>query len=89
MPTDTGNALDLVTHRFDTRSATGEHQRPDIKAELEAWIRGEVKQQIDMQDSICVVVSGPDALVRDVQNTVASLVREGWKVDIHVEKFGW
>ncbi|KAK5102175.1 hypothetical protein LTR70_007486 [Exophiala xenobiotica] len=86
---NTGNTLDLVTHRFDTRSATGEHRRPDIKAELEAWLRGDIKQKIDMQHNICVVVSGPDALVRDVQNTVASLVREGWNVDIHVEKFGW
>ena len=84
-----GDALDLITHRFDTRSATGERQRPDIKAELESWVRGDVKQSIDMQQSICVVVSGPDGLVRDVQNTVASLVREGWNVDIHVEKFGW
>ncbi|KAK5954179.1 hypothetical protein OHC33_004752 [Knufia fluminis] len=86
---DTRNALDLITHRFDTRSATGEHQRPDVKAELEAWVRGDVKQKIDMQQSICVVVSGPDGLVKDVQNTVASLVRVGWNIDIHVEKFGW
>ena len=88
-PVNTDNALDLITHRSRTRSSTGEHQRPDIKAELEAWVQGDLQQQIDMQHNICVVVSGPDGLVRDVQNTVASLVQGGWKVDIHVEKFGW
>jgi predicted ferric reductase len=39
--------------------------------------------------SICVIVSGPDGLVRDVRNICAQLVLEGWPVDVHVEKFGW
>lgn len=38
---------------------------------------------------ICIVVSGPDGLVRDVRNVVAQLVRDGWNVEIWVEKFGW
>lgn len=84
-----GRAVDLITHRFETRSATGDHQRPDIQAELEAWIKGDLKQKIDQKQSICIVVSGPDGLVRDVQNVVARLVAEGWKLQVHVEKFGW
>lgn len=83
------SALDLITHRFDTRSATGMNQRPDVPAELEAWIRGDLKEDRNPKQKVCIVVSGPDGLVRDVQNTVARLVGEGWNLEIHVEKFGW
>lgn len=38
---------------------------------------------------ICIVVSGPDGLVRDVRNVAAQLVLDGWDVDVWVEKFGW
>lgn len=86
--TEPRSAIDLITHRFDTRSAAG-GERPDIKGEMEAWVRGDFKQKVDMQHRICVVVSGPDGLVRDVRNAVAGLVREGWNIEIHVEKFGW
>ncbi|KIW65466.1 hypothetical protein PV04_07724 [Phialophora macrospora] len=40
-------------------------------------------------EKICVIVSGPDGLVRDVRNITAELVKQGWDVDVHVEKFGW
>lgn len=82
------NAIDLITHRFNTRDAVGGH-RPDIKGELALWVQGDLKEKIDMRLRICVVVSGPDGLVRDVRNTVAALVREGWNIEVHVEKFGW
>ena len=39
--------------------------------------------------SVYAVVSGPDGMVRDVRNAVASLVAEGRNVEVHVEKFGW
>lgn len=81
-------AIDLITHRWDTRSTAG-GERPDIKGEMEAWVRGDLKHKVDMQHRICVVVSGPDGLVRDVRNSVAGLVREGWNIEVHVEKFGW
>ncbi|ETI26031.1 hypothetical protein G647_02808 [Cladophialophora carrionii CBS 160.54] len=40
-------------------------------------------------DKICIIVSGPDGLVRDVRNITAELVKQGWDIDVHVEKFGW
>lgn len=42
-----------------------------------------------MKDKICIVVSGPDCLVRDVRNVVAQLVAQGWDIQVWVEKFGW
>ena len=86
-----GMALDLITHRFDTRSASGQHARPDMATELESWVRAstESKTTYDRSKSICVVVSGPDGLVRDIQNAVADLVKDGWHIEVHVEKFGW
>jgi len=93
-PAGVEHGLDLITHRFDTRSAATEasyKERPDMKAELQVWVRGDldIKQKMDSQQSICVIVSGPDGLVRDVQNAVADLVREGFTIEVHVEKFGW
>ncbi|KAJ9610511.1 hypothetical protein H2200_005288 [Cladophialophora chaetospira] len=41
------------------------------------------------KDRICIIVSGPDGLVRDVRNISAKLVKEGWNIDVHVEKFEW
>jgi hypothetical protein len=41
------------------------------------------------KESICLIVSGPDGLVRDVRNVAARLVKEGWNVEVWVEKFGW
>ncbi|KAK5266360.1 hypothetical protein LTR99_003486 [Exophiala xenobiotica] len=41
------------------------------------------------KERICLIVSGPDGLVRDVRNTAAHLIREGWDIQVWVEKFGW
>lgn len=77
-------AYDLITSRFQTRH--GNHtERPDMKVELRGW----VQQSTNMSDKICVVVSGPDGLVRDVRNEAAGLVRDGWNINVCVEKFGW
>ena len=75
--------LNLVTSRFETG---GVHSlRPDIRTELREWVeRGSQKAE-----RIVVVVSGPDALVRDVRNGAASLLLRGYDIDVHVEKFGW
>ncbi|OQV07034.1 hypothetical protein CLAIMM_11527 [Cladophialophora immunda] len=41
-------------------------------------------------DKICIIVSGPDGLVRDVRNVAADLVRQGgWDIEVWAEKFGW
>ncbi|EXJ83018.1 hypothetical protein A1O3_06835 [Capronia epimyces CBS 606.96] len=40
-------------------------------------------------EKLCIVVSGPDGLVRDVRNVAARLIREGWNLEVWVEKFGW
>ena len=41
------------------------------------------------KERICIIVSGPDGLVRDVRNTAAHLIQEGWNIQVWVEKFGW
>ncbi|KEF60895.1 uncharacterized protein A1O9_02459 [Exophiala aquamarina CBS 119918] len=41
------------------------------------------------QEKICIVVSGPNGLVRDIRNVVSQLAHEGWNVEVWVEKFGW
>lgn len=48
-----------------------------------------IKPYDTRKEKICIIVSGPDGLVRDVRNVVADLVLQGWNVDVHVEKFGW
>lgn len=77
-------AYDLITNRYQTRH--GSHtERPDMKVELRSWVH----RSTAMSDGICVVVSGPDGLVRDVRNMAADLVRDGWRISVCVEKFGW
>lgn len=41
------------------------------------------------KEKICIVVSGPDGLVRDIRNVVSQLAHEGWNIEVWVEKFGW
>ena len=41
------------------------------------------------KETICIIVSGPDGLVRNVRNIAAELVKQGWDIEVHVEKFGW
>lgn len=87
-----GNAskspTELISKTFETRGLLD--SRPDIKTELCEWVESlhhansKAKRQ-----TICVVVSGPDGLVRDVRNFAASLIRAGYHIDVHVEKFGW
>ncbi|EXJ87808.1 hypothetical protein A1O1_04735 [Capronia coronata CBS 617.96] len=40
-------------------------------------------------EKLCIIVSGPDGLVRDVRNIAAQLVHQGWNLEVWVEKFGW
>ena len=84
----------LVTRTFDTRARGSEGGRPDMQAEVYGWVTSTVAESKQSQaeakkDKICVIVSGPDDLVRDVRNVCAELVSLGWRIDVHVEKFGW
>ncbi|KAF2748220.1 ferric reductase transmembrane component [Sporormia fimetaria CBS 119925] len=62
--------------------ATSEAGRPDVGKIVRGWVEGE-------SERTGVEVSGPDGLVRDVRNTCAGLVGEGYDVKMQVEKFGW
>jgi NAD(P)H-flavin reductase len=59
---------------------TSEVGRPKVQSILKSWVDGR---------RTGVVVSGPEALVRDVRNTCAVLIGEGEDVRVQVEKFGW
>jgi len=40
-------------------------------------------------DSVGIVVCGPDGMIRDVRNTVARLLWKGYNVGLVSEKYGW
>ena len=67
--------------------------RPDLVWELRKWVEVNVcepqSKVVEKARSVCVVVSGPDGMVRDVRNAAAGLIAEGWNIEVHVEKFGW
>jgi len=78
----------LIHRTIDTRGPSD--RRPDMKTELRDWIeRSTATRPQNPAQTQCIVVSGPDSLVRDVQNGAALLVRAGYKIEVHVEKFGW
>ena len=90
---------DLITESFSTHSKavttdctrTGDG-RPDMQFVLRDWvvnIKPEHIKQVGRHNKVAVVVSGPDGLVRQVQNTAAQLTIEGWNIEVQVEKFGW
>ncbi|EON67816.1 hypothetical protein W97_07071 [Coniosporium apollinis CBS 100218] len=66
---------------------TEESGRPDVgalvrqKVEVHSGGHGKLKAG--------VVVSGPDAMNRDVRNACAQMVADGKDVGVEVEKFGW
>lgn len=59
--------------------------RPDVGGIVDEW----VKEYGDEGKRTGCVVSGPDALNRDVRNACTGLVAEGMGVSVSVEKFGW
>lgn len=86
-------AADLVDAKFETGGVHG--HRPDLRSELRAWVEDvsptllQTDTPTTKREKLVVVCSGPESLVRDVRNSVASLVHWGWNIDVHVEKFGW
>ncbi|KAK4185734.1 hypothetical protein QBC35DRAFT_502997 [Podospora australis] len=61
---------------------TAEAGRPDVAGLVGRWI-----DEADEETS--VLVSGPDGLNRTVRNVCAGKVKEGRRVEVMVEKFGW
>ncbi|OJD39900.1 ferric reductase transmembrane component [Diplodia corticola] len=59
--------------------------RPDVGGIVAEWVKDDGRSG----SMTGTVVSGPDALNRDVRNACAQLVGEGRAVKVHVEKFGW
>ncbi|KAF2453333.1 hypothetical protein BDY21DRAFT_259491, partial [Lineolata rhizophorae] len=70
---------------------TGEVGRPDVEALVRGHCVGDGKEGASAarRKRVRVLVSGPDALNRDVRNACARLVRRGVDVGVDVEKFGW
>ena len=81
---------ELVQLGLDLRISppTATHGRPDVRAMVQEIVYTDENSDSGRK-SVGVVVSGPDALNRDVRNTCAQLVGEGQDVKITVEKFGW
>lgn len=64
--------------------ATEEIGRPDLDNLLDGFVKS-----ANPGTRIGVVGSGPDSMGRTVRNACARLVRDGWDVDVNIEKFGW
>lgn len=88
-PENTIKVASMTTATYSTRdSLRGQLEgRPDVALELRCWTESGRRKGSD--NRICVVVSGPDGLVRDVRNAAAKLLLEGWNIEVFVEKFGW
>ncbi|KAL1650328.1 hypothetical protein SLS58_001144 [Diplodia intermedia] len=60
--------------------------RPDVGGIVAEWVKEDTGSGSSMTGT---VVSGPDALNKDVRNACARLVGEGRAIKVIVEKFGW
>ena len=87
-PLEVGSLFDmpLIPPTRESANAT----RPDVGLELREWATGARCERPPRRDQrVCVVCSGPHSMVRDVRNAASRLVKEGWNINVHVEKFGW
>ncbi|KIW18519.1 hypothetical protein PV08_02807 [Exophiala spinifera] len=86
-----GEVWNWVTSTSSTRSSSSTLLRATETDSAVLEIRDSVCRTAGSKgrDKICIIVSGPDGLVRDVRNVVAQLVQEGWDIYVYVEKFGW
>ena len=86
-----GSLFSWTPHNIPTQESGA--RRPDMGWALREWVESNLYDPQDKaagkERSICVVVSGPDGMVRDVRSAGADLVAEGWNIEVHVEKFGW
>jgi len=69
-----------VTVKIPPRTADNGH--PDVAGLIADWVDG-------CRGRTGVVASGPDGLNRSVRNTCSSLIRNGYDVNVEIEKFGW
>lgn len=60
--------------------------RPDVGGLVKDVVQ---RRRVGRDDSVGVVVSGPDGMNRGVRNACAEMVGEGLDVGVAVEKFGW
>ncbi|KAK7607404.1 hypothetical protein BKA81DRAFT_374424 [Phyllosticta paracitricarpa] len=65
---------------------TEEAGRPDVAGVVRDWV---ATYDGGPRGRIGVVVSGPDGMNRTARNACAGLAKEGRRVDVEVEKFGW
>jgi hypothetical protein len=66
--------------------ATEEIGRPNLKGMISQIVE---QSAGGMEQKTGVVISGDDGIERTIRNTCAGLVRDGRKVNVEVEKFGW
>jgi hypothetical protein len=99
---DVEHMRSLVTRTFDTRQPGTDGGRPDMKSEIFDWVTSPISTELSstgstsspdftkrQEERICLIISGPDGLVRDVRNVAAQLLKDGWNIQVYVEKFGW
>jgi hypothetical protein len=99
---DTSNISWLGQEKLDELRELGFHLvvlpltrwqgQPDIRAISREQVEDSREQVEDLKernDSVGVVVSGPDGLNRTVRNECARMMRKAMKVEVAVEKFGW
>ncbi|KAK7530397.1 ferric reductase transmembrane component [Phyllosticta citribraziliensis] len=65
---------------------TAEVGRPDVAGIVRDWV---ATYDDGPGGRIGVVVSGPDGMNRAARNTCAWLAKDGRRIDVEVEKFGW
>ncbi|GAB7339274.1 hypothetical protein MBLNU457_5928t1 [Dothideomycetes sp. NU457] len=65
---------------------TDRNGRPDVGPLVKDVVH---RRRVGRDDSVGVVVSGPDGMNRGVRNACAEMVGEGLDVGVAVEKFGW
>lgn len=85
----------MPQERLDELSQAGVHvtvPEPTVEAgrpDVDAYINDLSLRASSTGAEMGAIVSGPDALNRAARNSCAHAVRNGTKVDLRVEKFGW
>jgi len=65
---------------------TDREGRPDVGALVKGIVQ---KRRVGSDESVGIVVSGPDGMNRGVRNACAEMVGEGLDIGVAIEKFGW
>ena len=84
------NGVDVVA-----LGPTGDSKaRPHVPELVEQWASEQSRRrglmaQSNERPNVGVVACGPEGMMRDVRNGCAKMVKNGWDVDVEVERFGW